>query len=312
MSISLRIHAEEYLAMRRSLGFKLTSFGKLLLDFIGYLEQQNAPVITTELAVVWARATPRSTSEIRWARRMMVARIFARHMHVFDPATEVPAPDILSHHYCRVTPHLYTPGQVAALLEATNSLQPALRCHTYATFLALLSVSGLRTGEACRLNDADIDVENGMLLVKDSKFGKSRDVPIHETTLAALQAYARERDRLRTTTTTTAFFISGRGTRLHVTNLSSTFTRLRELAGIHSMPGSRQARLHDFRHSFSTGTLLDWYRSGEDVQAKLPLLSAYLGHADPKSTYWYLSGAPELMELAANRITGLIGGTCDD
>lgn len=297
--------------MRRSLGFKLTGFGTTLMGFIDYLEQQQAPAITTGLAVAWARATPRSTSEVRWARKMMVARIFARHMHVFDPATEVPSDDILAHHYCRATPHLYTPEQVAALLNAVNSLQPELRRHTYSTLLGLLSVTGLRTSEACRLDGQDIDLAKGMLLVRDSKFGKSRDVPIHETTLAALQVYARERDRLRATTTT-AFFITGRGTRLSADNLDGTFARLRERAGIHALPGARPARLHDFRHSFATATLLDWYRSGDDVQAKLPLLSAYLGHADPQSTYWYLSGAPELMELAANRITGLIGGACDD
>lgn len=308
MTVSLRIHADEYLAMRRSLGFKLTTFGTTLMSFIGYLEMCQAPAITTELAVAWAKATPRSVSEIRWARKMMVARIFARHMQVFDPATEVPADDILSHHYCRVSPHLYTPEEVVALLMATDSLQPELRRHSYATLLGLLSVTGLRTGEACRLDDADIDAARGMLLIRDSKFGKSRDVPIHETTLDALEKYAHERDRLRTTNTTTAFFISGRGTRLDPTNLSSAFDWLREQADIHTLPGARAVRLLDFRHTFATSTLLDWYRAGEDVQARLPLLSAYLGHADPKSTYWYLSGAPELMELAANRISGLIGG----
>lgn len=295
--------------MRRALGFKLTGFATVLMSFIAYLEQQQAPAITTKLAVAWAKDTPRSTSEVRWARKMMVARIFARHMHVLDPVTEVPADDILSHHYCRVTPHLYTSAQVTALMTATKTLQPELSRRTYTTLLGLFSVSGLRTSEACRLDDRDVDLANGMLLVRDSKFGKSRDVPLHDSTLTALEDYARERDRLRSTSTTKAFFITGRENRLNNDNLDHTFARLRELAAIHPLTGARAVRLHDFRHSFATETLLDWYRGGDDVQGKLPLLSAYLGHVDPKSTYWYLTGAPELMELAANRITGLIGGT---
>lgn len=312
MSISLRQHAEGYLAMRRSLGFKLDIFEQLVFSFIAYLEDARVTVITTDLAVAWARATPRSTQEARWSRRLMVVRIFARYMQVFDPATEVPAADILAAHYGRATPHLYNPAQIIALLATTARLKPRLRRYTWGTLIGLLSVSGLRAGEACRLDDDDVDLANGVLLVKDSKFGKSRDVPLHETTIRALGDYARVRNRLRVNAASCAFLISGRGTRLNVSNLDQTFAVLREHAGLRAAGGVRQPRLHDFRHSFATATLTDWYRAGEDVQASLPLLSTYLGHADPKSTYWYLTGAPELLELAAKRITGLIGGTTDE
>ena len=172
MSTSLRIHAEDYLAMRRALGFKLTSFGTDLMGFIAYLEERQEPVITTELAVAWARATPRPAGEVRVSRRMMVARLFARYVQVFEPATQVPAPDILNRHYCRRSPHLYTPDEVAALLAATACLRPQLRRETYMTLIGLLSVTGLRTSEARRLDETDVDLNGGLLLVRDSKFGK--------------------------------------------------------------------------------------------------------------------------------------------
>lgn len=307
MTMSLRSYAEQYLAMRRSLGFKLTRFGQDLLNFITYLEAHQATVITTDLAVAWAKATPRSTSEIRWSRRMLVARIFARHMAIFDSATEVPPADILSAYYSRTTPHLYTDEQVTDLMAATRCLRPELRRRTYQTVIGLLSVTGLRTGELRRLNTADVDLAGGVILIKDTKFGKSRDVALHSSTTTALTEYIHDRDRLRISTTTPALFISGRGTRLSASDLDQTFGRLRQATGIITT-GSRPPRLHDFRHTFATATLLDWYRSGADVQASLPLLSTYLGHVDPKSTYWYLTGTPELLELAADRISGVIAG----
>lgn len=308
MSSHLRVHAENYLAMRRSLGFKLTSFSVELFNFITYLEKRREPVITTDLAVAWARATPRSTEEVRWSRRMLVARLFARYVQVFEPQTEVPAPDILARYYCRATPHLYTSGEVLSLLTATDSLKPNLRAHTYRTFIGLLSVSGLRTSEARELDDEDVDLVNGLLAVNDSKFGKSRLVPLHESTVVALQDYARSRDQLRVNNDSTAFFISGRGTRLNAATLNLTFRQLRERAALNAGGDARNPRLHDFRHSFATATLIDWYETVADVQAQLPLLSTYLGHVDPKSTYWYLTGSPELLELAADRLPALTGG----
>ena len=312
MNNSLRQHAEDYLTMRRSLGFKLTVFEELLFSFIAYMEDQQATVITTDLAVAWARITPRSTREARWSRRLSVVRIFARHLQVFDQDTEIPAADILATGYCRVTPHLYNMAQINQLLAATTHLKPQLRRYTWETLIALLSVTGLRAGEACRLDDHDVDLTNGILLVRDSKFAKSRDVPLHESSVTALGDYAKVRDQLRVNTVSPAFFISGRGTRLNNCNLDQTFVALREHAGLHASGSDRPPRLHDFRHSFATATMTGWYRAGQDVQACLPLLSTYLGHADPKSTYWYLTGAPELLELATERITGLMGGPADE
>jgi integrase/recombinase XerD len=304
---AIRRHAEAYLAMRRTLGFKLTTFGQRLLSFVGYLEQRGTSHITTDAALAWATSTPRSTDQVHWSRRLMVVRSFARHLKALDPATEVPPADILPHHYRRVTPHLYPPGQIAALLDAAAALRPALRARTYQTLISLLAVTGLRTGEACRLDRADVDLDDGVLTVQDSKFGKSRQVPLHASTVAGLRAYGQARDRLCATTSTPAFLVSIRGTRLDAHNLSHTFAGLVDTAGIGVPSGQRRPRLHDLRHSFATATLLDWYRDGADVQARLPLLSTYLGHVDPKSTYWYLTGSPELLALAAARLDHAFG-----
>lgn len=304
---AIRAHAHAYLAMRRALGFKLTSFGQKLLSFVDYLEAREVNVITTELAVAWATGTPRSTDEVHWARRLMVVRSFARHLAVFDPGTEIPPPDVLAHHYRRVTPHLYTPAEIAALVDAADGLHPALRALTYRTVISRLAVTGMRTGEACGLDRSDVDLHDGVLTIRDTKYGKHRQVPIHPSTVTALGEYLTARDRLLPALRTPAVFVSTRGTRLDHTNLPSVFATLVTTAGIAVAPGRRRPRAHDLRHSFATATLLDWYRDGVDVAARLPWLSTYLGHADPKSTYWYLTGSPELLALAAGRLEVFFG-----
>jgi integrase/recombinase XerD len=305
---TLRQHAEQYLAMRRALGFKLTTFGERLFSFVGYLEHRDVPVITTAAAVAWATGTKHSTDQVYWSRRLMVVRIFARHLSVLDPATEIPSVDILPHHYRRITPHLFTPDELAALLAAADRLHPASRAVTYRTFISLLAVTGLRTGEACHLDRADVDLVDGVLTVRDSKFGKSRQVPVHASTVAALRDYDRRRDEWCPEPGTSAFFISTCRTRLDERNIPHTFAGLVDAAGLTVPSGHRRPRLHDLRHSFATATLLDWYRDGADVQARLPQLSTYLGHADPKSTYWYLTGSPELLALAAVRLEHTLAG----
>ena len=281
MTTPIRERAEQYLAMRRALGFKLATFGLKLLSFIDYLEAHDMNVITTDAAVAWAMTPPHSTDEVHWSRRLMVARIFARHLAVLDPATQIPPADMLPHHYRRVTPHLYTDTEIAALLDAADGLRPPPRALTWRTFICLLVVSGLRTSEACRLDVADVDFDGGVLTIRDSKYGKHRLVPIHSSTVTALQGYLRATDRLRATTGTASVFVSTRGTRLDHNNIAGVFAGLVQAAGITTPAGQRRARLHDFRHSFATATLLDWYRDGVDVAARLPRLSTFLGHADP-------------------------------
>lgn len=300
---ALREHAEQYLAMRRALGFKLTTWGPKLMSFISHLESLGHDVVTTEDALAWATSTPRGSSDpVHWARRLDVVRIFARHLKTLEPATEIPPEDVLSRRYRRITPYLYTPDQVAALLHAAGQLTPKLRAATWQTALGLLASTGMRVSEGCRLDRRDVDLTEGVLTVRDSKFGKSRDVPVHASTTAALAGYARLRERLCPNPAGPAFFVSSRGTRLDAHNMSHTFTRLLDAAGIAPIPGRRRQRIHDLRHSFTVSTLIDWYRAGVDVQAHLPTLATYLGHVDPKSSYWYLSGSPELLALAAARL----------
>ncbi|MDQ2789264.1 MAG: tyrosine-type recombinase/integrase [Actinomycetota bacterium] len=307
--ITLRQRAQEYLAMRRALGFKLSTWGAKLMSFISYLESTGANAITTDAAVTWATSTPRaSTDAVHWSRRLDVVRIFARHLKTLDAATEVPPDDILPHHYRRITPYLYSPEEITALLAAAGRLRPALRGRTWQTVLGLLAVTGLRVSEACRLDHRDVDLKRGVLTVRDSKFGKSRDVPVHASTTAALRDYDRQRDQLCPAAAVPSFFVSTRGTRLDSANMPPTFAALLVAAGIEPVPGRRRQRIHDLRHSFTVATLLDSYRAGIDVQARLPVLATYLGHTDPKSTYWYFSGSPELLALAAQRLEHAFGG----
>jgi integrase len=232
----------------------------------------------------------------------MVVRIFARYLQALDPVTEVPPADVLPHSYRRTTPYQYSPQQLTDLLQAADRLRPRLRGITWAAMIGLLASCGLRIGEACRLDRDDVDLDEGVLTVRGAKFGKTRIVPVHSTTLGALRIYTGRRDQLCPHPVSAAFFVNSRGARLDAHNTSHTFTHLLRGAGIVVPPGVRRPRLHDLRHTFTVATLLAWYGDGGDVAARLPLLSTYLGHVDPKSTYWYLQATPELLAAAAERL----------
>jgi integrase len=297
----LRARAEEYLAMRRVLGFRLETHGQRLMSFIRFCEERGASRVTTDLAVEWATRTA-SDSEAYQARRLDVVRIFARHLQALDPAAEVPPGDVLSRRQWRIPPYLYSPEEVAALMRAAGGLAPAIRAATWRTLIGLLTVTGMRQGEACCLGRGDADLDAGTLVIADSKFGKSRLVFLHPTTTAALRAYEKARDEAFPEPETDTFLVNSRGGPLDRHNIPRTFAALVTAAGIQAPPGQRAPRLHDLRHAFTVATMLDWYRDGGDVQARLPLLSTWLGHVDPKSTYWYLQAVPELLTLAAGRL----------
>jgi integrase len=298
----LRQAAEEYLATRRALGFTLSTQGRLLMDFVAYCDRHAVATVTTDVALAWATGTTRSRDPLWWARRLMVVRIFARHLRALDPATQVPPPDVLPHAYRRSTPYLYSAQQLADLVEAASRLRPRLRGLTYAAVIGLLASCGLRISEACGLDGDDVDLDEGVLTVRGSKFGKSRIVPVHATTLGALRIYDGRRDLLCPHPASAAFFLNSRGRRLDAHNVSHTFAAILHTAAITAAPGTRRPRIHDLRHSFTVATLLAWYRDGGNVAARLPLLSTYLGHVDPKSTYWYLQATPELLAAAADRL----------
>jgi integrase len=298
----LRQAVSGYLAMRRALGFSLVREGQWLMDFADYTEQAGSACITTELAVTWATRTRAGVNPAHWNRRLAVVRVFARHLSTLDPATEIPPAELMPCRYRRVAPYLFTPEQIDALIAAAAALTHPLRALNYTTLIALLAVTGMRVGEACALDRGDVDAGTGVVTIRAGKLGKAREVPLHPTTSQALLSYARQRDQLHPPARTPAFFVNACGSRLASRRVPETFAQLCRAAGIGPVPGGRNPRVHDLRHSFTIATMLDWYRAGLDVRARLLLLSTYLGHVDPVSTYWYLQAAPELLALAAGRL----------
>jgi integrase/recombinase XerD len=289
----------EYLALRRALGFKLRRETWLLPDFVSYLAAHKSAVITTELALRWAQRPPGTTP--RWhAARLGVVRTFAKHHRAFDARTEVPPPDLLPNPTHRQTPYIYSDGEIATLMRQASCLRHPLQAATYTTLFGLLATTGIRLGEAIALDRHDIDWRRALVTVRDAKFKKSRELPLHHSTLAALHAYATRRDRHRPHPQSPTFFISRHGTRLLQQNVGQVFIRFREHAGLTHRPG-RPPHLHDLRHTFAVRTLQEWYRAGVDVERRLPWLSTYLGHVSPSSTYWYLTATPELLALASQR-----------
>ena len=295
----LRRHAEDYLRLRRALGFKLTLHGPLLAQFIDYLDAAGAPGITTELAVSFAQLPP-GVQPIVWAHRLSMVRGFARYLQAIDPATEVPPHDVFAPRYQRPTPYLWQETEVLDLMAAARQLRPALCALTYETFFGLLWCSGMRIGETIGLRRGDVDLSAGLITVRQAKFGRSRLVPLQESTTGALARYAASRDRLCPRPRSHAFFISSRGTTLIPQAVGQTFHRLAVKTGLHSE--TKRPRVHDLRHSFAVRVLVAWYRSGIDVEARMLALSTYLGHVNPVDTYWYLSASPELVELVAERL----------
>lgn len=291
---TFHVHVTNYLTVRRALGFKLERAGKQLAQFADYLDHQNTTTLATEHALAWAKL-PTGGSPQWWAMRLSVVRSFAIWLHSIDPATEVPGRDLLPHTANRATPYLYTDEQIAALIAAARLLRTPLRVATYQTLVALLYITGMRVGEVIRLDHTDIDFRRELLVIRDSKFGKSREVPLHATTLQALRSYLHRDDRYKQAANDPAVFISPAGKRVLVGNVQSTFRQLVHAAQLTPRSTSCRPRMHDLRHSFAVRTISDCVQAGGDVQRTLTLLSTWLGHAHPRSTYWYLTAAPELM-----------------
>jgi len=295
---TLRESVQDYLAMRRALGFKLHNAGVGLQKFVAFMEQQQASYITTHLALKWAQKLAAKSAE--QARRLSFVRGFARYRSAIDPRTQVPPDGLLPYRPRRAQPYLYSSEEITRLLQAALNLTSvvALRPWTFHCLLGLLSVSGLRIGEALNLTAADVDLHEGILTVRGAKFGKSRLVPLHDSTRQVLANYLARREHFLASRNASYFFINGRGNRLDGGDVHRTFYVLSREIGLRGPTSSHGPRLHDFRHRFAVETLLQWYRKGEDVERRLPILSAYLGHVHPSDTYWYLSLCPELMGLS--------------
>ena len=298
---ALRYAAAEYLAVRRALGFKLRGHDRLLNDFIDHLDACGATTITVAGAVAWATARP-NVSPVRWSQRLSVVRGFARHLRCLYPSTEVPPEDLLAYRRHRPTPHLYSTDDIGRLVRAAAVLRPTLRGVTYEAFFGLLAVTGMRVGEAIGLDRGDVDLRCGVLEIRQAKFGKHRRVPLHDSTVAALRRCAEIRDELCPTPKAVSFFVSTRGTRLLDVVVHGVFRKLVETVGLQPQPGAGAPQVHGLRHSFAVATVRDWHRDGADPTGKLSVLSAFLGHADPAYTYWYLQACPELLGLAVERL----------
>ncbi|HEY6921970.1 MAG TPA: tyrosine-type recombinase/integrase [Steroidobacteraceae bacterium] len=303
----------EYLAARRALGTQLKWPESSLRSFVDFSESTGAKYVTIELALRWA-VQPTGVQRATHAGRLRIVRGFAAWLQASDPRTQVPPRGLLPAKYLRPAPHIYSGRELAALMAAAGHLRSAsgLRGTTFKTLLGLLASTGLRPGEALALDTGDVDLAEGMLTVRESKFGKSRFVPLEPSTRAALAAYDSFRNRVRPLRDTPAFFVSFKGSRLTGDAVRKMFSKLCQTVGlrtrVHPRRSGRGPRLQDIRHSFATRRLVEWYRARLDVDRLMPRLSTYLGHTSPVETYWYIQAVPELLRLATDRLESAVRG----
>jgi integrase len=297
---TLGVAVSDYLALRRSLGYKLAAHHRLLPQFVEFLERRHQTVITTDLALEWASQP--AGSVVWWHQRLAVVAGFARYLRASDSRHEVPPVDLLPAKFRRAIPYLYSESDVAALMGAARGIRSPLKAATYETLVGLLSVTGMRIGEAIGMDRGDVVLPELLLTIRHGKNGRSREVALHPTTVTALDAYAQLRDELCLRPMGSSFLVTSSGRRLDRGTVWHEFDRLRRCCGLDRETLGRQARVHDFRHSFVLRTLISWYQQDLDVEAHLPLLSTFLGHVHPSDTYWYYEAAPQLLALAAQRL----------
>lgn len=310
---TLRQAVQDYLDLRRSLGFKLNKAGNALPDFVAFMEQHRAPYVTQALALAWAQQ-PSGVQPAQWAQRLTYVRQFARHRSATDLHTEIPAPGLLPFQPKRARPYLYSTREIRALLQAALDMpyrneREELLPSTYYCLFGLLSVSGMRLGEARNLELQDVDLTAGILTVRGAKLGKTRFVPLHASTCEVLANYIAQRERHWARRPVSSYlFVSSWGNRLDSGQIHRAFYALSRKIGLRGESDSHGPRLHDMRHVFATNTLVRWYQSDQDPERRLPILSAYLGHVHVEDTQWYLNGSPELMREAMRRLEQRWGG----
>ena len=302
---AMRDSLVQYVAVRRALGSNFREPALALDHFVDMIEGEEAEFITTDLALRWAME-PKLVQRATWGRRLSQVRGFAKWLNAADIRNEIPPKHLLNARRRRNPPHIYTNREIEQFMAQAARLQSptGIRALTYSTLIGLLVATGLRPSEALGLDRSDVDLVSGILSIRESKFGKSRFVPIEESTRAALERYAQGRDRLCALRLSEAFLISEHGLRLSGCSARSMFARISRAIGLRATTehgrNGHGPRLQDFRHSFATGKLVEWYRAGLDVMRELPKLSTYLGHVDVGLTYWYIEAVPELLQLAAN------------
>ena len=301
----LQAHVDDYLRLRRALGFKLKEDERVLGQLVAYLEAAGAETVNSELTIGWARL-PVGVHANHWAKRLRVARGFAAYLQTIDPRTEIPPPDVFPTRRQRATPYLFSQQDICQLLEEARQLRHPLRAASYEAVFGLLAVSGMRIGEAIALGREDVDLDTGLITIHKAKHDRARLVPLHLTATEALRRYASERDRLCPTPRSRAFFLSSAGTPVLAVGLRQVFREITARIGVRTQ--DVRPRVHDLRHRFAVQTLIDWQRSGVNIDEQIATLSTYLGHVSPADTYWYLSASPELMALAADRVADRFGG----
>lgn len=308
---TLRQSAQEYLAMRRALGFKLQDPGKRLLDFVTFMDQRRAAYITVPLALAWARQHSSEHDDTWAAQRLSTVRLFARYRSATDPRTQIPPAALLPYRPKRTRPYLYSDKEIEQLLRATLNMPLSVRHRkrcallpwVYYCLFGLLTVSGLRLGEARNLKLQDLDLKAAVLTIRGAKFGKDRLVPLHASTCKVLAEYLLRRERHWAGRAVSSYlFVSSWGNRLDNGQIHRAFYAASRQVGLRGVTDRHGPRLHDLRHRFATATLVNWYRSDQDAERRLPLLSAFLGHVHVADTQWYLSGSPELMREAMSRL----------
>ena len=290
---------EDYLAERQRLGYRMHD--SELRRFARYADQRgHAGPLDAELQITWARLHVVRTTAGTGTRRLETLRPFVRYYRQFEPGSAEVDPCLLGPKRGRLTPHIYTPEEIDALVRAAARLQPsdALRPATYATLLGLLAATGMRRSEALNLRDTDIDPDGRRLTIRLTKFRKHRQLPLHPSTAAALVAYRRERDRQWPRVPEQPFFVGCDGTAVNASTLASVFVNLRRSLGWRARGDYAEPRLHDLRHTFVVQRLLRWQEGSLPIDQGMFWLCTYLGHAKISDTYWYLTGVPELMAIA--------------
>ena len=302
-----RQYLQTYVALRRATGFSMQREERLLQDFVEHLERRGQDASIAQVAVEWASAS----TDSQHAGRLSIVRGFLTMVRAAEPDIDVPGAGLVR--TCkRPTPRILAPDEIVALMDAARALGPpnALRPHTVATVIGLMASCGLRGGEAIRLDIDHVDLVGipPCLEIQSTKFRKSRLVPLHPTTAAALRAYAEQRRALGCDGLSSAFFVSERGARLHYHDIARTFVQLARQLGLRGPAGTPGVSLHKLRHSFAVGRLAAWAQQGVVVRDRLPALAVYLGHVSPQDTYWYLTATPPVLEPAAARFEAFVDG----
>jgi integrase len=300
---SMESMVNDYLCYRRNLGFDLSIEGTQLLSFASFADKAgHKGPLTLKLAVSWARASQHA-HRLTWARRLAIVRRFAKYRLQFDPHTEIPPPSLFGPTSRRPIPHIYSTEEISDLLAATAELKSknGIRAATYEAFLGLIAATGLRFSEALELQRPDVDLCNDLITIRQTKFQKSRLVPLHASTATALRRYARFRDQKVSVPKSDSFFLSARGTTLYPQTVEYTFGCLRKRLGWVARGSYKFPRIQDLRHTFICHRLVSWYKQGVNVDNAILALSTYVGHTQVTDTYWYVTAIPELMAIATKR-----------